>query len=291
MKTVIDAVNELEGDWTFNIINNNEYRSRFVWECTDNATGYRVGQVVIGLDSYCTAHYRFICTREEFITSLAECETNFGRWSQIAIQAWKDGDKQLLTKDLDVDIDWSKAPEGATHHVKDLLDNSMTEFVKYNNTGDYGEGYYSMIDSTHWSTGVKNDNNFSLTPKPQPTPIFTQEMYDNGVLPSVGMECEFITTFFTHEPSNTGTGVPIAYHNNKVWFSTGSKEFVISLNVITFKPLTPPKKDKEKLIEEFQNALHDAFGTHTADDWSSIEDIVSDLFDSFLIQPLTVEVK
>ena len=98
-------------------------------------------------------------------------------------------------------------------------------------------------------------------------------------------------------PSNTGTGTPIAYHDNKVWFSTGSKEFVISLNVITFKPLTPPIE----LIDGGKYEFELCFGDYHLGYWKEER---NSFFDSLLcankicgkseasnIQPLTVEVK
>ena len=108
---------------------------------------------------------------------------------------------------------------------------------------------------------VEEFNNFKGDDMTDKT--YTQEMADEGVLPGVGMECEFETTFFTHLPSNTGTGTPIAYHANKVWFSTGKAEFVINLDVIKFKPLTPPKTkveiDVDLIIDKVMNEMEMRF--------------------------------
>ena len=65
-------------------------------------------------------------------------------------------------------------------------------------------------------------------------------MSDNGELPLVGMECTYDTTFFTIEKSNAGDCRVIAYFEGKVWLDMYSTDFVINLNVISFKPLTPP---------------------------------------------------
>jgi hypothetical protein len=137
----------------------------------------------------------------------------------------------------------------------------------------------------------KSNKKELLTPRPQ-KPVYTQAMADNGELPSVGMECDFIATFFTHEPSNTGTGTPIAYHENKVWFSTGSKEFVINLNVITFKPLTPPIKLEDGKAYQFAHkaGLDGLHGVYYDNKFYIGGDYVeSDNCTN--IQPLTVEVK
>jgi hypothetical protein len=99
----------------------------------------------------------------------------------------------------------------------------------------------------------------------KPELIFTQEMCDNGDFPAIGMECAFETTFFTHLPSNTGTGKPIAYHNNKVWFSTSSKEFVINLSVIYFKPLTPLIELIDGKVYQFEVKLNVYVGFYRKD--------------------------
>ena len=101
---------------------------------------------------------------------------------------------QKSTKELEVmDIDWSKAPEGATHY----------KFSKDN------EGcFYKACDSefalmfngsewlyTDWTTNdvIKNITKpwpVYFMPKTQPVLTYTQAMADNGELPSVGMNVE-----------------------------------------------------------------------------------------------------
>ena len=124
-------------------------------------------------------------------------------------------------------------------------------------------------DKTEWYLYIREI-------KPQPALTYTQAMADDGELPSVGMEYEH--------------GIVLVGADKEGMYVISEHGISIIAELSAIKPIDT-RTDKEKLIEEFQSALHDAFGTHTADDWSSIEDIASDLFDSFLIQPLTVEVK
>jgi hypothetical protein len=180
MQTIIDAVNELRGD-----LNNAPFAhpdSEYI--------GYLKGHTPSLLMLSPWKNELTICTIDEYITETMLMSLNYGKCSIMERALYTGADKELLTKEIDTDIDWSK------YEISYLMKN-----------------------------------------KPEPT--YTQEMCDNGDFPAIGMECAFETTFFTHLPSNTGTGKPIAYHDNKVWFSTGSKEFVINLNVIYFKPLTP----------------------------------------------------
>ena len=194
---------------------------------------------------------------------------------------------------MDVDIDWSKAPEGATHYTPETHEDNACWIsyiggaCRYVTASEYKKRPVSFV----WLNGNVIDDDELFIPKPQPTPTFTQEMSDNGVLPSVGMECEFITTFFSHEPSNTGTGTPIAYHGNKVWFSTGSKEFVINLNVITFKPLTPPITLIDGKAYSFESPSHGGgigYYESVNDQFVNINLGISAEFCTN-IQPLTVE--
>ena len=87
------------------------------------------------------------------------------------------------------------------------------------------------------------------------SPVYTQAMKDAGELPSVGMRCTYDTTFFSLEKSNRGVCTPIAYFENKAWLNMYSTEYVINLDVITFKPLTPPKSDIEMAFEDMEHEL------------------------------------
>ena len=230
MKTVIDAVNELKGECDY-------YENYFY--CGSRINKLNSGVIQSTLKPIYNTSWDAVCTRQKFLATVAECETNFGKCEQsysdytIAFVSMDNLNKSFSDKELDMDIDWSK------YDVEALL-------------------------------------------KDKPTPIFTKEMADNGSPLAVGMSAII-------RGETRVILLPADCDGDYITKCKGGLYEFDSIN--QFKPLTPPKTDKEKLIEEFQNALHDAFGTHTADDWSSIEDIASDLFDSFLIQPLTVEVK
>ena len=89
--------------------------------------------------------------------------------------------------------------------------------------------------------------------------VYTKAMQDAGELPSVGMECNFVTSFFALQKSNSGTCKPIAYHNGRVWLDFGSSESVINLNVVWFSPIDT-RTDKEKAIDEFINDFGESKG-------------------------------
>tara|TARA_R110000823_G_scaffold80774_2_gene183739 strand:- start:138 stop:779 length:642 start_codon:yes stop_codon:yes gene_type:complete len=130
---------------------------------------------------------------------------------------------------------------------------------------------------------------------------YTQDMADNGVLPSVGMECRFDTTFFTTVTSNRGTCEIIAYYDGKVWINIIDFDCVINLNVIDFKPLTPPKTDKEKAIDDLDKVITTAYQDKIDSYVSSsrfksearvlLDQIIKGNVAGVSFQPLTVEVK
>ncbi len=87
-------------------------------------------------------------------------------------------------------------------------------------------------------------------------PVYTQAMADNGELPSVGMECCYSTSSAVVWNKCT----VIAYYDGFVWTSDNG---VRPLANTRFKPLTPPKTDKEKAFDKFldinYNSTRDEF--------------------------------
>ena len=263
----MDAVNEFEGECDY-------YENYFY--CGSRINKLNSGVIQSTLKPIYNTSWDAVCTRAQFLATVAECETNFGKLTHGEhYERYVRASKLLLARDLDKELDMDRISCYVCH---------VGAYPMQQYCGSCGHELLSEL-------------------VPQPTPIFTQEMVDNGVLPSVGMKLmggkvfggEGVEQWFSfpryivcaHHSDGIRFFVDVLNPNGKV-ISEAPRVFSISSD--QFKPLTPPKTDKEKLIEEFQNALHDSFGTHTADDWSSIEDIASDLFNSFLIQPLTVEV-
>ena len=137
---------------------------------------------------------------------------------------------------------WKNAPEDATHHVEDVEDGRLTEFVEHRMNGKHGEAYYSLSDlGSHWSIYVENDRLFKLTPRPETKPVYTQAMCDNGELPSVGMEV------MHHSVKKTVVGNHDVNYNFPL-LSINNVYVLVGLRDI--KPLTPPKTDKEKAIDD-----------------------------------------
>ena len=74
MKTVIDAVNELNGEWPFG------------WGCMCQASkvnvSYPFGTIRESFHPDVNERHIHLCSKEEFLATVAECETNFGECNQ-----------------------------------------------------------------------------------------------------------------------------------------------------------------------------------------------------------------
>ena len=186
MKTVMDAVNEFKGvpydfhaDWQEDTDSKHCYIE--VITIDPNIIPNRcIGKIVNGGTKFNRMFNRLVCTRDEFLAAVAECETNFGK----------------LTNKEHLDYIYGRAN-------KDKPINSKTET----------------------------------------TPTYTQEMDDNGILPSVGMEC--LTKKGHQNDSHFNKSYINGYSQDGKWliftdYLDNIESHHISSGVYDFKPLTPP---------------------------------------------------
>ena len=279
---IMDAVSKLEGEWRIVNQDNDEQLALYQTSYNPEFPNDKKGDIHRGFTGFNEDKYLQICTREEFLATVAECENDFGMCGRGEWVNYVNASKELLTKDLGeelaMDIDWSKAPEGATHCWKRT--GSFYKFSKHDTDFVWHNCEWQQCADIGCFKG-------ELTEKPQPAPTFTQEMADNGVLPSVGMECQ------------TSTGIlTIKYVGQKVVVSEDSEgmEFMTSIKsaLHSFKPLTQPiplinGAAYQFYVEETANIFHAI--------WSKERQQMCtehSYFDKRFcegIQPLTVEVK
>jgi hypothetical protein len=187
MKTIIDAVNELQGD-----LSNVNYKGDETYHCNVNYnedSGWWCSRGVYG---------DFVCTIDDFRFKALDMAHHSPQNSFDYMMA----NKEPLTKELDVDIDWSK------YEIDYLMKNKSE-------------------------------------------PIYTQEMCDNGELPSVGMECLY------YDDNKKQIKCKVMYLSEWVLvLSQTEKGYAQGVEIAkrvgdaTVKPLTPPKTDKEKAIND-----------------------------------------
>lgn len=84
-------------------------------------------------------------------------------------------------------------------------------------------------------------------------PVYTQEMADNGVLPSVGMEC-LIFNGELHNPEYEKAEIDFIGVHVAVYSSESCTERTCNLELIKFKPIDQ-RTDKEKAIDEAYKEL------------------------------------
>jgi hypothetical protein len=126
--------------------------------------------------------------------------------------------------------------------------------------------------------------------------VYTQEMADNGVLPSVGMECLAV---YVGVIGGSEDKVTIAHINNKGQFACIDDngdyliQYVAEDDTESFKPLTPPVElidGKAYQFESRGNVFHGIYEKK----YTSFNVMAGQLFNDISctnIQPLTVEDK
>ena len=272
MKTVIDkimnAVSKLKGD--LDNVATPRHTDKYLYLCNESYFEC--------LSFSDDISWELICTTDEFLATVAECETNFGKVTHGEHCNYAHASKLLLTKDLDKEldmgIDWSK------YDVEVLLKDKPTPTY----------------------TQEMSNLGARLTKKPLfDVPIFTQAMADNGVSPSVGMEFICGDEMANDERTVEFKGVKVKV----IGVSAMGKDKVItfcheSLGVgcgIFFsswvKPLTPPITLIDGKAYQFYIEGFLALGFYREDRKSffSCGNKVCGLSEADEIQPLTVEVK
>jgi hypothetical protein len=277
MKTVIDAVKELKGElngaagvcypedsYLFYALDGSHY---IFDECKDT-----------------DGVYQYVCTRKEFLATVAECETNFGECDINTVSAYLialcDGDTteleptKDLDKELDVDIDW-----GTTEYNFALVNslNNIVEFLEFKpRLTDDNECYTTNVTEKLYYVGP-----WAVAERTQPilpTLTYTQAMYDNGVQVEAGMRFA------------TEAGEYIAeYTNKKSVVFTDEDGFLITVTRRRAKPIDI-RTDKEKAIDDMYKSLNkDDSRQGGCDDL--FDDIKAGKIHGVSFQPLTVEVK
>lgn len=103
-------------------------------------------------------------------------------------------------------------------------------------------------------------------------------------LPPVGAECEYTSQFFGTKKHYNGTCKVIAYYQNKVWVDViGYNEFVISLDVIKFRPLDWNRKaeaEKREFVEKAVSLIRGGSSSLIAEILNDHEGIAAKLYDA-----------
>jgi len=121
------------------------------------------------------------------------------------------------------------------------------------------------------------------------SPIYTQEMADNGELPLVGMECMINDSI--HDDKYYKSVISFVGTSNIIW-THGGAEYSQSTSPLTFKPITPPIEliDGEFYGFDYNNDSYRGIYSKREDRFIFADGHVMAI-SCKNIQPLTVEVK
>lgn len=194
-----------------------------------------------------------ICTISKYNQFVHSCMTNSEESSLKHLHIWQEGikrqpetDEQFKAKLNEIDkelegmeIDWGKAPKGATHYITDLEDGKLSEFVIKN--GEDGAWLaYKSLKKGHWSKETDDNECYLVTPKPS-QPVFTQAMADNGESIKAGMLFQYSSG------EKTELLLPIDERGMGVAMFDGEYCIVCQSGMLPIDTRT----DKEKAIDEF----------------------------------------
>tara|TARA_R110001606_G_scaffold385158_1_gene548513 strand:- start:12945 stop:13838 length:894 start_codon:yes stop_codon:yes gene_type:complete len=199
LKTIWDVINELRGDLNNTYFFNNTKDAHLFYNLID-------GDYVCDI----TDDEKLACTIAEFNELVEEMKigldvnpVNHGYYLN-----YVNADKTLLEKEVKPDYTslefWKDAPDGATHCVPSkygasyyklvcgerlmLNEKNGDGWVASDNRSDFLDVYKSVVNrpqSTLTETPEEKEALDSIVNKPL---VYTQEMADNGELPSVGMK-------------------------------------------------------------------------------------------------------
>jgi hypothetical protein len=228
MKTVMDAVNEFMGEWLVVRQDDDEQLALYLTSHNPEYSNDKEGEIYKGFTGFSEDKYLQVCTREEFLAAVAECENNFGQ-----------------------------------------------------------------CDDTY------ADYNIAWTHAPIKPPVYTQEMADHEIKPLVGMDVELVIfenlTSCGHIEYKNEIGFLFRYKENNLC------DFVEFSGDVAFKPLTPPKTDRERAIDDLNRIITDAYQDATDSYISNsrfkseairlLDEIIDGEIYGVLFQPVTVETK
>tara|TARA_R110000772_G_scaffold132766_1_gene241249 strand:+ start:119 stop:1000 length:882 start_codon:yes stop_codon:yes gene_type:complete len=293
MKTVIDAVNELEAD-LINLKDKCCYKpQRLILEIKVNHSEFGnkcIGDLIAGSDLFSTNHLNQVCAFAKFNDLVSQMETNFGL--SVSYDTYKDVYKSICFKKPKSDKELEVMDIDNLKETKSKLFQLIQELLGYHRINDDQQEYiYEIVGRILKSCNIET--------KPRPKPVFTQAMADNGELPSVGMECMALVDL------NWRKVEVLAKKINGAGFDVAACRVISEIGgqcgllywCMEFKPLTPPIE----LIDGGKYEFELCFGDYRLGYWKEER---NSFFDSLLcvnkicgkseasnIQPLTAEVK
>ena len=138
-----------------------------------------------------------------------------------------------------IKINWDLAPEGVTHYMPES-DEWYSSWFTLNKNCKTMQREFKSGGATYDAAiyDIEQLIKDGLIAKPQSDLIFTQEMCDKGILPSVGMECLVFNDELMNPTYEKGV-IDFVGCYMIVYSSKSFTERACSLELAKFKPLTP----------------------------------------------------
>ena len=324
MKTVIDAVNEFKGEWPCSwllMCQTNDLNKSHPNFKIKESTGIDVND-----------YHDHLCTKQEFNDLVSQMETNFGKcklpyaeykseWEYVQTfksscepQWLKDNMKKTMDKcmtklankirsdfksdkELEVMDIWKDAPKDAEYYQP--------------NDSDYYEAWYKSVTANDYCIKIGGGKwqycnyssdaltNGTLIPRPQPKPVFTQEMCDNKILPPIGSKAQFIGSddYLVEFNISDGDEVECICHTKdfegeSIGVYRHKDGYSVSILTKLIKPLTPPIELIDGKAYQFEcngEIINGCYNKCNELLYSAYKEYLVNLCTN--IQPLTVEVK
>ena len=213
-----------------------------------------IGQIVDGGLGFDGKYYRLVCTKSEFNTYVDSLSHHAGKE---LFQQYLAADKTLLEKEAKVDytsckLKWSGQDElivcTSTNGETGCWVSGSEYIIKKSLKGDY------VTDEFGRRRFVGEHVGALFTSTPQPKPAFTQEMCDNGELPSVGMECMILFDNDSEPEWHEITWYGL-FNGNPSFLCKGKQCWPERGGEFHIKPLTTPLSAEDQALDDMVEQL------------------------------------
>lgn len=160
-----------------------------------------------------------------------------------------------------MNIDWSKAPKGATH-----CDSEGREF--YRPASNYRGGEYYDPESQTWEILVDDFDQLIVDCKKRPD----RPVWNGEGLPPVGISCEYDTSLSGRNPSYQECKIE-AYAKGQVVFScpdTGDRLYINIPDDCRFRPIRTPEQIAAEEREATVQKMIQDIGVSDTDGWDHL---------------------
>ena len=246
-KTVRDAVMWLKGEIpAIDTDGHNIYLYDVIIYCHTKGKQAIKGEFNFGTGNYKKDVYCYVCSQPEFNTYVDSLSHHAGKeLFQQYLAADKKECEDIATP---ADLLDENSRQSKVARIGDLLHNMSCSMDDENEQNEFG-GYASYL----WDL-ADYFRNSSSSSEAQPKPAFTQEMCDNGELPSVGMECMILFDNDSEPEWHEITWYGL-FNGNPSFLCKGKQCWPERGGEFHIKPLTTPLSAEDQALDDMVEQL------------------------------------